>query len=126
MRPQWFDFADIPFDQMWEDDRIWLPVLLKNQDPFFGRMYFTRKPLEESALDPSKNSSTITAAAEAVASTSSSEIATNLSKTMTATSFTVAQPKNGPFAMFDHHLEHLLPAAPKEIALDGTIATFEN
>ncbi|KAI8600523.1 NUDIX hydrolase domain-like protein, partial [Dissophora ornata] len=40
MRPEWFNFADIPFTQMWDDDKIWLPLLLKEQDPFFGRMYF--------------------------------------------------------------------------------------
>ncbi|HTM68115.1 MAG TPA: 8-oxo-dGTP diphosphatase [Candidatus Binatia bacterium] len=28
MRPQWFAFADIPFDAMWPDDRFWLPHAL--------------------------------------------------------------------------------------------------
>lgn len=29
MRPQWFHLSEIPFDQMWPDDSIWLPQLLK-------------------------------------------------------------------------------------------------
>lgn len=28
MKPQWFDFADIPYDKMWADDHIWLPHVL--------------------------------------------------------------------------------------------------
>ncbi len=28
MRPQWFNLADIPYDQMWPDDKLWLPLLL--------------------------------------------------------------------------------------------------
>lgn len=28
MRPRWFTIQDIPYDQMWPDDKIWLPILL--------------------------------------------------------------------------------------------------
>jgi 8-oxo-dGTP diphosphatase / 2-hydroxy-dATP diphosphatase len=28
MRPQWFDENEIPFDQMWSDDKHWLPLFL--------------------------------------------------------------------------------------------------
>ncbi len=27
-RPQWFSFDDIPYDEMWEDDRLWFPQIL--------------------------------------------------------------------------------------------------
>lgn len=25
MRPRWFALEDVPYDDMWEDDRVWLP-----------------------------------------------------------------------------------------------------
>lgn len=28
MRPQWFAFDDIPFDTMWPDDYLWMPLFL--------------------------------------------------------------------------------------------------
>ncbi|MFC1789975.1 8-oxo-dGTP diphosphatase [Patescibacteria group bacterium] len=28
MRPRWFNIDEIPFDQMWEDERLWLPQIL--------------------------------------------------------------------------------------------------
>ena len=28
--PMWFPIDDIPYDEMWEDDRIWIPYMLKN------------------------------------------------------------------------------------------------
>lgn len=31
MIPQWFRFADIPYDQMWSDDVIWLPRVLNGE-----------------------------------------------------------------------------------------------
>ncbi|MFA6005646.1 MAG: 8-oxo-dGTP diphosphatase [Patescibacteria group bacterium] len=34
MRPQWFNYADIPYDQMWDADRIWLPKVLSGKSVF--------------------------------------------------------------------------------------------
>ena len=31
MRPAWFLLGDIPFDQMWDDNRYWLPQVLTGQ-----------------------------------------------------------------------------------------------
>lgn len=44
--PVWFRFDDIPFDEMWEDDRYWLRRVLDGESV---RGYFTFE--EESLLD---------------------------------------------------------------------------
>ncbi|KAM8960417.1 oxidized purine nucleoside triphosphate hydrolase [Pelodytes ibericus] len=31
MRPQWFDLEKIPFDGMWPDDILWIPLLLQKK-----------------------------------------------------------------------------------------------
>ncbi len=31
MKPQWFNQDKIPYDQMWEDDTLWLPRVLKGE-----------------------------------------------------------------------------------------------
>lgn len=31
MKPQWFEFEKIPFHQMWEDDKHWLPMVLNGK-----------------------------------------------------------------------------------------------
>lgn len=31
MRPRWFRLEDIPYDEMWEDDRYWLPFFLEGK-----------------------------------------------------------------------------------------------
>lgn len=31
MKPKWFDFEEIPFEQMWEDDSLWLPKILNDK-----------------------------------------------------------------------------------------------
>ena len=33
MRPRWFEQTEIPFDEMWADDRYWLPHLLEGGFP---------------------------------------------------------------------------------------------
>ncbi|KAF8320846.1 hypothetical protein DL93DRAFT_2073599 [Clavulina sp. PMI_390] len=49
MRPQWFSTEDkegaggVPYDQMWEDDRYWLALLIKDQ-AFVGRCDFGVSP----------------------------------------------------------------------------------
>lgn len=37
MRPKWFSKNEIPFEQMWPDDRIWFPLLFagKNFNSYF-------------------------------------------------------------------------------------------
>ena len=37
--PLWFRLDEIPFDQMWEDDKIWLPKVLQGED-VNGRFIF--------------------------------------------------------------------------------------
>jgi 8-oxo-dGTP diphosphatase len=38
-RPLWVTLDEIPYEQMWEDDRIWLPMLLRGEQ-FQGRWVF--------------------------------------------------------------------------------------
>ncbi len=39
MRPQWFHIDEIPFSEMWQDDKYWFPLFLKNKK-FKGRFLF--------------------------------------------------------------------------------------
>lgn len=38
-RPMWVALDDIPYDSMWEDDRLWLPMLIRGER-FQGRWLF--------------------------------------------------------------------------------------
>ena len=40
MRPQWFDTECIPYDEMWADDRHWLPLVLLKNKKINGRFHF--------------------------------------------------------------------------------------
>lgn len=37
--PLWFDLDKIPYDEMWEDDKIWLPLLIAGKS-FKGKYLF--------------------------------------------------------------------------------------
>ena len=39
MAPRWFALSDIPYDQMWDDDRYWLEAVLSG-DKVIGRFSF--------------------------------------------------------------------------------------
>lgn len=39
MKPEWFHIDDIPFNDMWEDDRYWFPYFLRKQ-PFHAKFVF--------------------------------------------------------------------------------------
>jgi 8-oxo-dGTP pyrophosphatase MutT (NUDIX family) len=40
MRPKWFREDDLPFNQMWQDDKHWLPLLLRGQSFVVGRFEY--------------------------------------------------------------------------------------
>lgn len=42
MRPKWFDIENLPYDEMWPDDRSWMPIFLRGKK-FKGRIYFKDK-----------------------------------------------------------------------------------
>jgi ADP-ribose pyrophosphatase YjhB (NUDIX family) len=31
MRPEWFDIENIPYDKMWSDDKLWLPLIIEGR-----------------------------------------------------------------------------------------------
>ena len=39
MKPKWFDVNETPFDQMWSDDKYWLPMFLEEKR-FKGKFLF--------------------------------------------------------------------------------------
>jgi mutator protein MutT len=51
MRPQWFAIQDIPYGEMWPDDRLWMPKLLEGT-LFKGRVVIGKNDkIEEWQLD---------------------------------------------------------------------------
>ena len=50
MRPQWFGEDQIPFDQMWQDDKYWLPHFIKNK---YVNAYFLFKEDQETIVSQS-------------------------------------------------------------------------
>jgi 8-oxo-dGTP diphosphatase/2-hydroxy-dATP diphosphatase len=48
MRPKWFEKTQIPYDQMWSDDILWLPLLLAGKK-FMGKFLFDHPSSSESA-----------------------------------------------------------------------------
>ena len=42
MRPQWFHIDEIPFNEMWPDDKYWMPLFLAGKN-FKGKFVFNDK-----------------------------------------------------------------------------------
>lgn len=49
-KPVWFDIGAIPYDHMWADDKLWIPLMLENKS-FVGRFIFD----DEKMLDVELN-----------------------------------------------------------------------
>jgi 8-oxo-dGTP diphosphatase len=49
-KPLWFDLAAIPFDRMWEDDHLWLPLVIAGRR-FAGRWIFDGDRMLDHTLD---------------------------------------------------------------------------
>lgn len=49
--PLWTPLTQIPFDEMWSDDRLWFPALLAGT-PFTGRFLFDGDTLLDHDLEP--------------------------------------------------------------------------
>jgi len=43
IKPLWFDLDKIPYDKMWEDDKIWLPRILKWEKYVEYNFYFDKE-----------------------------------------------------------------------------------
>ena len=39
--PRWFSLDRIPYDEMWPDDRVWMPLMLEGKS-FRGKVYFDK------------------------------------------------------------------------------------
>ena len=50
-KPLWVSLDEIPYEQMWEDDRIWLPMLLRGER-FQGRWIFDGDSMLDYELSP--------------------------------------------------------------------------
>ncbi len=49
--PLWTDIEEIPYEEMWEDDRIWLPMVIQGQ-PFSARWVFDDDRMLDYDLQP--------------------------------------------------------------------------
>jgi 8-oxo-dGTP pyrophosphatase MutT (NUDIX family) len=50
MAPKWFEFDQVPYDQMWEDDRDWLPLVLDGKSIEAGYLFDETQKLIEKEL----------------------------------------------------------------------------
>ncbi|CAM3588188.1 8-oxo-dGTP diphosphatase [Parendozoicomonas haliclonae] len=48
--PLWFDLDKIPYEEMWEDDYLWIPMMLEGKD-FTGRFLFDNSKMLDYALE---------------------------------------------------------------------------
>jgi len=50
MKPRWFNVNEIPYNEMWEDDKYWLPLVLNGQK-IKAKFYFENDRLFLSIID---------------------------------------------------------------------------
>lgn len=53
-KPIWFPVSQIPYEKMWEDDRLWMPLLLAGK-PFKGHFVFDGEIMLESNVQGLSN-----------------------------------------------------------------------
>lgn len=51
MIPEWFAMEEIPYDRMWNEARLWLPVALSGS-PFRAAFLFNGDRIEEHKIHP--------------------------------------------------------------------------
>ena len=53
-RPKWFSLNSIPYNEMWEDDRYWLPLVINNLK-FRAKFWFSGETMEKFSIDAWKD-----------------------------------------------------------------------
>lgn len=53
-KPEWFDVANPPYDRMWADDRVWLPLMLDSRK-FRGRFVFDGDTMLDAEIRETSN-----------------------------------------------------------------------
>lgn len=49
--PMWVPLHAMPYDEMWADDRLWLPLMLSGRTPFDGRFVFDGEAMLDVVLE---------------------------------------------------------------------------
>lgn len=49
--PMWVPLHAMPYDEMWADDRLWLPLMLSGRTPFDGRFVFEGEAMLDVVLE---------------------------------------------------------------------------
>jgi 8-oxo-dGTP pyrophosphatase MutT (NUDIX family) len=52
--PKWFSIEKIPYEDMWEDDRYWLPLVINNIN-FFATFYFEGEIMKKFKIEAWKS-----------------------------------------------------------------------
>ena len=53
-RPKWFSLNSIPYNEMWEDDRYWLPLVI-NGLKFHAKFWFSGETMKKFSIDAWKD-----------------------------------------------------------------------